>query len=435
MNATNRTYDVAIVGGGISGLAAATYLARGGRSVVLFEKADRPGGRAISQDHQGYIFNLGAHAVYEKSAAMDVLNELGVKFTAGEPRDVRAVRGGEKYDFPTGPLSLMGTRLLDFGAKVEAVKALMTLTTAKPDQLRGTTLSQWLDRHTRHPAVRDLIEASVRTVTYTNAPEMLDMGLIAEQVQVATKGRVFYVDAGWQTLVDGLLDSARLAGVTVKSGVRVASVEHSGARVTGLRLVDGSTISTASVIIATAPADASRLVDDGRHQTLATWSDQALSVRAACLDVALKRLPNPHVTVAVNLDKPHFLTAQSVYSQVAPEGGALIYTLKYLHPHDHSEPAAHERELEAWLDLTQPGWRDEVVERRFLPNLIVSNWLVTAQQGGLAGRPGPEVPGISGLYVAGDWVGPRGLLCAAALWSARQAAHTILGTGAILKAA
>ena len=41
--------------------------------------------------------------------------------------------------------------------------------------------------------------------------------------------------------------------------------------------------------------------------------------------------------------------------------------------------------------------------------MIVSNALVTAEDG-FAGRPGPAVPNVRGLCVAGDWVGPDGML-------------------------
>jgi len=73
----------------------------------------------------------------------------------------------------------------------------------------------------------------------------------------------------------------------------------------------------------------------------------------------------------------------------------------------------------------QPGWREVVVERRFLPSLVVSHMLVTAAAGGTAGRPGPAVPGIRNLYVAGDWVGPEGMLADASLASAKRAAELI----------
>jgi hypothetical protein len=34
----------------------------------------------------------------------------------------------------------------------------------------------------------------------------------------------------------------------------------------------------------------------------------------------------------------------------------------------------------------------------------------TPATGGLAGRPGVDSTGVSGVFVAGDWVGPRGWL-------------------------
>lgn len=64
-----------------------------------------------------------------------------------------------------------------------------------------------------------------------------------------------------------------------------------------------------------------------------------------------------------------------------------------------------------------------MVRRRFLPRLTVAHALASAGQGGVAARPGSAVPNVPGLYVAGDWVGPEGLLSDAALASARRAAE------------
>jgi phytoene dehydrogenase-like protein len=109
----------------------------------------------------------------------------------------------------------------------------------------------------------------------------------------------------------------------------------------------------------------------------------------------------------------------SASAALAPEGGALIHAMEYL----ANDRKGDEAILESLLDRLQPGWRDVVVERRFLPSLTVSNALVTAAGGGLAGRPGPEVPSIAGLYVAGDWVGAEGNLADASLASAKRAAE------------
>ena len=59
-SSAERTVDVAIVGGGISGLAAATALIGGGHSVVVFETRDRAGGRLLSHHGASLPLDLGA---------------------------------------------------------------------------------------------------------------------------------------------------------------------------------------------------------------------------------------------------------------------------------------------------------------------------------------------------------------------------------------
>ena len=86
--------NVSVVGGGIAGLAAAIYLARGGRTVTVFEKNRHLGGRAVTHLRHGFRFNLGPHAVYRFGPGSRVLRELE---TAGlievDKRDIRILDG------------------------------------------------------------------------------------------------------------------------------------------------------------------------------------------------------------------------------------------------------------------------------------------------------------------------------------------------------
>jgi hypothetical protein len=47
---------------------------------------------------------------------------------------------------------------------------------------------------------------------------------------------------------------------------------------------------------------------------------------------------------------------------------------------------------------------------------------------GMAGRPSAQAPGLDRVFIAGDWVGPRGYLLDAALASASEAAQLALKT-------
>jgi len=154
--------------------------------------------------------------------------------------------------------------------------------------------------------------------------------------------------------------------------------------------------------------------------------DRLIPARVACLDVALGSLPSPDVPVVQDLDGPRFMTAQSLYSRVAPEGGALVYTFKQLDPRAPGDPREDERDLEALLDAAQPGWRDVLVDRQYLPRIEAVGAMPSAESGGFAGRPGPRVPGPENLYLAGDWVGPEGFLVDASVASARNAARLVL---------
>jgi hypothetical protein len=110
-------------------------------------------------------------------------------------------------------------------------------------------------------------------------------------------------------------------------------------------------------------------------------------------------------------------------------GPALIYAFKQLDPLNDGDTHQDERDLEALLDEAQPGWRSVVVKRQFLPRIQATGMLPTAETGGYSGRPRPDVTGVSGLYVAGDWVGP-GFLAEASFGSGREAARRILNSPA-----
>jgi len=425
MGQETRDADVVVVGGGLAGLAAAAYLARAGRRVIVFEKADAPGGRARTRALDGFHFNLGPHAVYRGGRGIAVLRELGVTVSGGSPGQagIYAVRAGRLHTFPVGFVSLLTTGLLGAREKVEAARLLAGLRRLDTARLQRVTLADWLGESVESPAVRELVATAVRVATYTDDAERLSAGAGLDQLRVAGAG-VLYADGGWQTIVDGLRRAAEKAGARLVPHRAVASILRDPA-VRGVRLEDGATVAAAAVLLAASPDEAARLVEEGGPTVVAEWPRQAIPVHAASLDVGLDRLPNRAGLVALGVDEPLYLSVHSAVARLAPEGGALVHVARY--GGRRGRPAAAVRaRLEDLLGSVQRGWRSAVVRERFLPELVVTNAMATAAHGGLGGRPGPVVPDVPGLYVAGDWVGRQGMLSDASLASARAAAHAIL---------
>ncbi len=420
--------DTVVVGGGIGGLAAAALLARAGRRVVLLEKSSTLGGRGASQVESGFHFNLGPHALYRGGHAMRILRSLGLNPTGGVPSadGGLAVKAGRGHTLPGGFISLLTTGLLGVGGKIEFARALATLPRLDASAHDSTSWSDWVGSNHRDPVARELLTALIRLSTYTNAPDTLSAGAALRQLQMALADNVLYLDGGWQTLVDGLREAAATAGAEIRRSARVAAVRAAqpGYR---LELADGSALEAEAVVMAVPAAASAAMCDGAAGATLAGWNEEMVPVRAACLDVGLAQLPRSRNLFALGVDVPLYLSVHSAIARLAEPGAHLVQVAKYVPAGEDSDAAADERELEGLLDLAQPGWREHVVERRFLPNMVVSHAVVEARTA--ARRPGPEVPGCDGLYVAGDWVGPDGMLVDASLASAENATARILERG------
>ncbi|HEX6963964.1 MAG TPA: NAD(P)/FAD-dependent oxidoreductase, partial [Lacipirellula sp.] len=392
---------VVIVGGGLAGLATAAYLARSGHRVTLFERSEHAGGRAATVEHDGYRHNLGPHALYRGGAGLEVLSELGVRYTGGSP-DLHgvAVRNGKTFTLPVGGRSLMTSRLFGMRSRVEAGTHLLSLRKGAND---GRTVAAYLRDEFQHEGARQYVDALIRLSTYANAPDVTSVTDAARQL--AGAGGVIYLDGGWQTLADGLAETAADAGAEIRKGERVTGVTGLS-RVRGVRLADGGEFEADAVVLAVPPQAARELAPS--NEALALFADTAIPAYAACLDIGVSKLPYRQRRFGLGIDAPYYLSVHSLYAKLAPEGKTLISVAKYIPAGERSDAERDLRELEAFLDVVQPGWRALEEHRLYLPNMMVQSALPRADRGGIAGRPEPKVEGAEGLFIAGDWVGHGG---------------------------
>jgi phytoene dehydrogenase-like protein len=412
--------DVVIIGGGLAGLTTAALLARAGKAVTLFEHSSREiGGRGRTAEIDGFYFNQGPHALYLTDASDSILKEIGITYTGGIPAlKGYLIKGGKKRE-------IAGDYSSWLSGKSDGSQFFISPTKIDFSQLESVTEQEWLDKNIHDINDAEIIKTIFRLNTYANDPDIQSIGPVLHQIYVGSRAGVMYLDGGWQTLVDGLLTVAKNANARIVMGKKATRIKRTDSSGWQVLLSDKTEVSAKIVVIAAGPHDAYSLFDDNeRPDVLSKAAKEAKPVRLVCLDVALSSLPDKDTVFALGVDRPLYFSVHSAYAKLAPQGGALIHVAKYLGTSIEPKPREDQPELEEFLDLLQPGWRQVLVKKRPLPNMVVSNALVTAADGGLGGRPDPRI--ADNLYIVGDWVGKEGLVSNASVASAKHAAQLIL---------
>jgi phytoene dehydrogenase-like protein len=385
-----------VVGGGLAGLTAANALAGEGRKVVLLEESAQLGGRARTKQDQGYLLNLGPHALHQGGVTAKTLRQWGVPIHGNPPdtsSDSFLVCDRRKYPLFYKAGGLLTTRLFTIGEKLQAARILKQLATG--DAAERESMHDWIEQRASAQKVRQFVAMLMRIATYSADLSPLSARAALDHFRSATSPGVLYLDGGWQTLIAGLEQRARRLGVEIRLGERVQSL---------------NAIQADGVVLAVPPVAVERIT--GRN--LPTMNP----VRVACLDLGLRALPPHAARIALAVDRPLYLSVHSVVARLAPAESALVHLCKYLDK--STDPASDRRELEEFADFAIPGWREQVEVTRFLPHMTV-----TAAAFSVQGRPAVDELDIPGVTMAGDWVGSEAMLADAAVASALRAASMV----------
>ncbi len=120
-------FPVAILGAGVTGLAAAYRLTQAGQAVRLFDVADRTGGVVRSESENGWLWESGPNSFLENSKeVVTLLEQLGLDSarTVASPAAKKRfiVHRGRPEPVPSSPASLLSTPLFSWRTKFRLLR-------------------------------------------------------------------------------------------------------------------------------------------------------------------------------------------------------------------------------------------------------------------------------------------------------------------------
>jgi oxygen-dependent protoporphyrinogen oxidase len=188
---------VVIVGGGISGLSTAYYLARGGVASTILESRPRLGGVILTERVEGCTIEAGPDSFLSaKPAAFDLIRELGLadQVIGSNDRDrVTYVRkGGRLVPLPDGLMMMVPTRilpllttgLLGWRTKLRMGMELLRAPRPKPGD---ESVAQFIQEHYGAEAVDYLAEPLLSGIYGGNPSQLSVTSVLPRFVELANQ--------------------------------------------------------------------------------------------------------------------------------------------------------------------------------------------------------------------------------------------------------
>jgi phytoene dehydrogenase-like protein len=289
--AGGASYDVIVLGGGHNGLICAAYLARAGRKVLVLERKDILGGAAVTEEPwPGYLVSTASYVV--SLLQPDIVRYLQL------PRfgyHVYPLDPGEFVPFPDGRYLMFwdeprmrakelerfskrdGAAYLEYDqAMTDLVRIVRPLLAMVPPSVRlesvadlreTVRLAAHLFRHRRDLgrlldlmtlSVSDFLDDWFEDESVKGA--LAYGGIIGSWAGPMSPGTAYvllhhrmgdtagarggwgFVRGGMGALSNAIADSARSAGAEIRTGAGAVRIDVAGGRVTGVTLVDGTSV-------------------------------------------------------------------------------------------------------------------------------------------------------------------------------------------------
>jgi len=263
--------DVAIIGGGVSGLATAYVLRSQGYEVVVLERQTRTGGNAVSERIDGFLMEHGPSTINAAVAEVNALSrslalDSSVVHLSDEVKHRYLVKQGRLSGVPAHPLGFLSSSYLSARARL---RVLSEAVIARGDSAVDETVEQYFSRRFGREFAERVIDPLVGGLYAGRADELSLQSVFPKLVEMEQRHGSISMAVLSNRLRGGTMPGKRLyswaGGIATLPAALAASLSgniRTGVAVRGLsRDKTGYAIETAghgrllarNVVIATQP--------------------------------------------------------------------------------------------------------------------------------------------------------------------------------------
>jgi protoporphyrinogen oxidase len=371
--------EIAILGGGITGLTAAFYLLRKGARVTVLEARPEPGGLATYFDFGSFFWDKYYHCILTSDRPLlQLIDDLGLTSELRWTQTKVGFFADEKLYSMSSSLDFLRFRPLNLWQKARlAAGVLYTCRIRDGRELESQLASEWLPKvfgeanyrkmwgpllKCKLGACREQASAAFIWATITRLYSTRDKNGSQQE-------RLGYIRGGYRTVFNRMVEAVQQMGGRIVTGARVERISSNGA---GLTLQVNGKHQEFDNVIATVP---SRLLAEMTPELSTQYVTKLSSVTylgIVCMVLVLKRKLSPYyVTNLANEDFPFtgIIEMTNLISEEETAGRHLVYLPKYTAPGD---PLFDASEEEIWTLFRQhllrviPDLKESEIERRFL---------------------------------------------------------------------
>jgi phytoene dehydrogenase-like protein len=219
-------YDVVIIGAGSAGLSAGALLAKAGKSVLVCEKSQYLGGRALAVEDEGYTVNLGGHLIEDGGSGITkIFENVGKELVHGKVSTEMPVWDHEKNQWG----SIRDRYSTNKTELKKVIKALVETPWEELDNWDDRNLRDWIHQYTKDQGVVDLFEFLSVLECLTDEPgdHSASDNLYVRKMHYQERRMAAYScwpEQGWGGIWNDLADACREHGGEVRLNTAVSRV-------------------------------------------------------------------------------------------------------------------------------------------------------------------------------------------------------------------